>query len=1195
MKSCLIKVFMKTIFEHRIITIVFLLVSTLTWFPSQGRSDSILILDPETSKYPLGSFIDILEDKDRNLSIQQITSSTQSNFQRNKKPVINLGYTDSVYWIRITLKNNSVQDHWLLEYGKPHMDSIELYIPQEQNGFLIKKTGDIVPFAQREVLHQNLLFHLILERHKTHTLYLRFQTSGSMALPLTLWSEIRFAEKDHIEQLVLGLYYGLISVMILYNLFLYLSLRDNSYLYYILYVTSLGLGLSVSNGISYEYLWPSFPWWQNVAMIFFISMGNFWIIVFARHFLGTKEYSPRLDRVLQLLLLLAGFLVIAAFFISNRTYANLAGLQVLTLLSIMGASYLSMRGGNRSARFFFIAFTLSFLNLIIMPFRIMGYIPENFFTLHGLQIASALEVILLSLALGDRINLLRREREQAQAEVLENKQVMVEALQKSDRLKDEFLTNTTHELQTPLTGIIGLTESILGGVGGTLSDKQARDLSLILKSGRRLSDLIGDITDHARLKYHDLKLDLQPTDLRSVVEVVLTLLRPILEQKPLAVINQLPDSLPFVLADENRLQQIFLNLISNAIHFTPEGKICLSAEVKDGLITISVSDTGIGIPEDSLEYIFHPFRQVDTASNQVPEGLGLGLAITKQLVELHGGTIQAVSKPGEGSEFSFSIPVTDEKLINEENAKTAALTETQSKIRLDWTEDMTTTVSDVDASVQPAEKKQDKTILIVDDDAVMLEMLKNHLATQDYRFISAGNGADALDILKTNEFDLVIVDLMMPGMNGFEVCQAIRQSISAVGLPIIIMSVKNRVSDLVEGINCGANDYITKPFFRDELLARIQLHISMKDAQVALSSSEIRYRSLFENVTDVIFTLSNIGAFTSLNTAFEHLTGWKKEEWLGKYFEGIVFPEDLPRALELQKNVLSGEATTIQELRIKKKQGDYLVGEFKVSPHILEGKAVGLLGVGRDITEKKALQMDAMRKSQLASLGELAAGVAHEVNNPINSIINYAQLMLKNSDATPDHSEFADRIKKEGKRIADIVGSLLSFARVRKDRKIPFTVEHIISETLNLTSAQIRKEGIRFELDASSQLPSILCNPQQIQQVFLNLINNARNSLNQKYPSKDKDKILKITLETNQTEGNSDSLRITFFDQGTGIPPSLIKDVMKPFITTRSEIGGTGLGLSISDDIIANHGGKLKIDSVEGEYTRVIVDLPFIN
>jgi signal transduction histidine kinase len=244
-------------------------------------------------------------------------------------------------------------------------------------------------------------------------------------------------------------------------------------------------------------------------------------------------------------------------------------------------------------------------------------------------------------------------------------------------------------------------------------------------------------------------------------------------------------------------------------------------------------------------------------------------------------------------------------------------------------------------------------------------------------------------------------------------------------------------------------------------------------------------------------------------------------------------------------------------------------------------------------TEKIVLQVETLKAVQLASIGKLAAGVAHEINNPINGIINYARILANKSAKGSAESDVAERISKEGRRIAGIVKGLLSFAREGKEEKKPVSPEAVLREALVLLESQMRKEGIRLRIDLPSGLPEIIANPQQIQQVFMNVISNAQYALNQKYPGEHEDKVLAISGEVVETAGGL-FVRVAFHDQGPGMAPRTLDKIMSPFFTTKPAGKGTGLGLSITHGIIADHGGRISVKSVEGDSTTVWVELPAV-
>jgi signal transduction histidine kinase/class 3 adenylate cyclase/ActR/RegA family two-component response regulator len=535
-------------------------------------------------------------------------------------------------------------------------------------------------------------------------------------------------------------------------------------------------------------------------------------------------------------------------------------------------------------------------------------------------------------------------------------------LQQLDKLKDEFLANTSHELRTPLNGTIGIAESMIDGATGDLSEIQQQNLSMIVTSCRRLNELVDNILDFSQLKTDKLQLHLQSVGLSSIVEVILAVCQPLAATKNLKLINAVSGDLPLVLADENRLQQILYNLIGNAIKFTDSGTVEVSAQIvvpdsnwdaeeteashslaiSEGLcarpdrpqsqsdfqVAVTVSDTGIGIPESSLDCIFHPFEQGDGSTIRQYGGTGLGLTLAKQFVELHGGKICVTSQVGIGSCFTFTLPLSPETIHAAEPEIDRSPLATTNSIQPTDRADRNILTAAVNlprttAILPPIEKTalasqiplsqptaivpaidltefnaQNFKILIVDDDPINLQVLSNHLSFQNYNVIQALNGEQALSALESEKhFDLIILDIMMPRMSGYEVCAKLREKYPAYELPVVMLTAKNQISDLIAGFQFGANDYLTKPFSKDELLTRIKSHINLSQTNHAYGrffpDSFLKFLKK-ESIVDVnlgnhvskkmAVMFSDIRSFTSLS---ENMTPQENFDFVNAYLREV--------------------------------------------------------------------------------------------------------------------------------------------------------------------------------------------------------------------------------------------------------------------------------------------------------------------
>ncbi len=528
-------------------------------------------------------------------------------------------------------------------------------------------------------------------------------------------------------------------------------------------------------------------------------------------------------------------------------------------------------------------------------------------------------------------------------------------LKELDKLKDDFLSNTSHELRTPINGIIGIADSMVDGAAGPLSKKAIENLSMIVLSGRRLSNLVNDILDFSKLKHKNIQLQIKPIDIKIITDVVVTLSQPLIGKKNIKLINRIKD-LPPVSADENRVQQILHNLIGNAIKFTEFGTIEIEAKVHQAeYLMVVISDTGIGIRADKMAQLFTPFEQIDGSITREFSGTGLGLSISKQLVELHGGEIQLQSTLGVGTKVSFTLPLSKGVLLDQnsdaailvqrlrENASAADTIESlenditeinseklrqsptnsnhllekinesavenlpiefldedkQNTTELLVAEDDENTIIDIAKHVYK-DPKDCLQVLIVDDDPINLQVLENQLMVENYAVTRALNGFEALAAMESGQaFAIVLLDIMMPKMSGFEVCKIIRQTHPATSLPIIMLTAKNQVSDLVEGLQAGANDYLTKPFTKGELITRIKTHVQLAQVNIAYSNFvPLEFLKLLEkeSIIDVrlgdhvqkhmAVLFADIRSFTTLSEA---MTPKENFEFINNYL-GRVSP-----------------------------------------------------------------------------------------------------------------------------------------------------------------------------------------------------------------------------------------------------------------------------------------------------------------
>lgn len=400
-------------------------------------------------------------------------------------------------------------------------------------------------------------------------------------------------------------------------------------------------------------------------------------------------------------------------------------------------------------------------------------------------------------------------------DITDAKQVEFERLQNEEliratRLKDEFLANMSHELRTPLNVILGMTEGLTEQVLGNVNERQIKALKTIEKSGSHLLDLINDILDLAKIESGQIELDYQPTKVVPLCKSSLAFVSQQAITKHIQIETQWQNNLPDVLVDERRMRQVLINLLNNAVKFTMDGgqitlKVALTSQEDAQLgmrkhLQIAIADTGIGISPENIHKLFQPFIQIDSALNRKYQGTGLGLALVKRIVELHGGTVGLSSEVGVGSCFTIVIPCDD---------VVPTPPELENQI-------------DLKSELSQASHGKYFTILLAEDNEANIKMLSPYLEAYGYHLLFAKDGLEAISIAQKEQPDLILMDIQMPVMDGLEAIQKIRQIPSLVNVPIIALTALAMTGDREKCLEAGANDYLSKPIKLKQLTTIIK-------------------------------------------------------------------------------------------------------------------------------------------------------------------------------------------------------------------------------------------------------------------------------------------------------------------------------------------------------------------------------------
>ncbi|MEA5490290.1 MULTISPECIES: ATP-binding protein [Pseudanabaena] len=401
-------------------------------------------------------------------------------------------------------------------------------------------------------------------------------------------------------------------------------------------------------------------------------------------------------------------------------------------------------------------------------------------------------------------------RDITDAKQFEFERLQNEELLRATRLKDEFLANMSHELRTPLNAILGMTEVLSEKILGAINERQIKALQTIQSSGSHLLELINDILDVAKIESGQIELDCQPTAVIPLCQSSLTFVRQQAITKHIQIKTKWQNDLPNLLVDERRMRQVLINLLNNAVKFTTDGgqitlEVTLTSQ-EDPLLgmrnylQIAIADTGIGISPENIPKLFQPFMQIDSALNRKYQGTGLGLALVKRIVELHGGTLGLTSEVGVGSCFTIGIPCADVISPTPEREP------------------------QIDLSHEPSQAKHSNyfSILLAEDNEANIEMLSPYLEALGYHLLLAKNGQEAIALAKSHQPDLILMDVQMPIMDGLEATKQIRLDPNLVNIPIIALTALAMVGDRDRCIAAGANDYCSKPIRLKELTQMIE-------------------------------------------------------------------------------------------------------------------------------------------------------------------------------------------------------------------------------------------------------------------------------------------------------------------------------------------------------------------------------------
>ncbi|MBE8966884.1 response regulator [Nostocales cyanobacterium LEGE 12452] len=553
----------------------------------------------------------------------------------------------------------------------------------------------------------------------------------------------------------------------------------------------------------------------------------------------------------------------------------------------------------------------------------------------------------------------------ANAHAYEEERKRLEALAELDRAKTTFFNNVSHEFRTPLTLMLSPLKETLTELDGIIPAKAKAQLEMVQRNGIRLLKLVNTLLDFSRIEAGRTIASYEPIDLAKYTAELTSIFQSAAESAGLELIVDCSHVAELVYVDRQMWEKILLNLLSNALKFTFEGKITVSLHSLGNIVSLVVCDTGTGIPAQEVPRLFERFHRVEGAKGRTFEGTGIGLSLVQELVHLHGGTIAVDSTLGQGSTFTVQLSTgtahlpQDRLKTNQSSVYSVAGATSYVEEALGWLPKEAVEQDFSSASDSPSASSA--RILVVDDNADMRDYLQRILS-EYYTVDLAVDGETALAVAYNTPLDLILSDVMMPRMDGFELLRQLRGDSRTREIPILLLSARAGEESAVEGLEAGADDYLVKPFSRRELLARVAANLEL--GRVRLGASQQRFRFLAESIPQMVWTADAIGQVDYCSPRWRDYTGLSLLQIHGFGWQDLIHPEDREHTISVWTQAVETIANYEVEHRLRQADGNYCWHLTRALPMLDENnQIIRWYGTCTDISEQKVAE-SALRRSE---------------------------------------------------------------------------------------------------------------------------------------------------------------------------------------------------------------------------------------
>ena len=806
----------------------------------------------------------------------------------------------------------------------------------------------------------------------------------------------------------------------------------------------------------------------------------------------------------------------------------------------------------------------------------------------------------------------------ASAQAYEHERQRAEALAEVDRAKTTFFSNVSHEFRTPLTLMLGPEEDALASPERSLAGEALRGVH---RNTLRLLKLVNNLLDFSRIEAGRAQARYQPTDLAALTVDLASAFRSAIERGGVRFDVDCPPLPDAVFVDRGMWETIVLNLLSNAFKFTLDGRIAIALQETAHRAVLSVTDTGVGIPEHELPRMFERFHRIETPEARTHEGSGIGLALVAELVRLHGGEIRVTSQHRRGTTFTVSLPLGREHLpadrvvtvVADQQAVAVPRANPFVEEALRWVpagESGPTSVGKPPADDPDSARGMGGRVLVVDDNADMRDYLTRLLRDQ-WTVEAAGDGEQALAAARERRPDLILTDAMMPKLDGVGLLQQVRADARLARTPVIILSARAGDESRVEGLEAGADDYLAKPFQAKELVARVRAHLESARLRRAAETERNRFSALLGQLPAMVNFLRG----PDLIIEFAHpltVAALGGRQLLGKPLEEAIpefraqdYPALIRRVFETGQRIEGHESLVrLQDAGAPGGLRDTYWNFVYVPVRDDAGHIEGVMTFNLEVTEQvqarreleaqsaelvrakgEAEQARALAETANRAKDEFLAMLGHELRNPLSPILTALQLLRMRGAAGREHAG----IERQIGHLVRLVDDLLDVSRITRGkielRREPLELATAVAAGLEMARPLLEQRRQKLTLDVPARGLIVQADLNRLAQVVSNLLTNA---------AKYSDPEATIFVSARR-EGSL--ARLSIRDQGVGIPPQIIDRIFDVFFQEPQAIdrskGGLGLGLAIVRNLVEMHGGRVTARSDGADRgSEFTVDLP---